>query len=125
LYGGFGDDLFVGGAGTDTLGSTSTTGSTSCLGNDTYRFDPGYGNDSVIDLSGNNVLWYTGISNPLQLQISAFGSYNVTITNLSTNEQTRLQNFCSSTTGYRNYIVRLSNGAEFTIGLTGNDYYLV
>jgi hypothetical protein len=101
----------------------------SCADDKTFIFEPGYGNDAVHNYYGGSaaVAWtlkYASITNPNQLTVSYSGN-NVILTNLATGEQTTLCNFRSSIY-YQHYVIELgSSSSQWTIGRTGNDYYLV
>ena len=84
LLGDIGDDVLDGGVGNDILNGGE--------GDDVYVFSKGYGNDTIIDMSGSNTIWFRGI-NKKDVRVNGLKQTDVSIAIKNSQDELTIQNF--------------------------------
>lgn len=102
LYGGTENDVLTGSGGNDTLSGDA--------GNDTYRFDVGFGLDSITDSSGTDIIQFG--AGPSKSDVAIFKSGTNLILKTGVGDQVTLTN--QTTAGYVIEKVQLSDNSYLT-----------
>lgn len=110
LSAGVGDDILSGKEGNDTLdGGAGNDVLKGGKGNDTYIFARGYGNDTVIDLHGQNVLWFKGLA-PSDLRVNGTDDYDAALKIKGTEDTLVIRDFCKGEE-YQDYTLKFEGAA--------------
>lgn len=111
LAGGAGNDTLIGGAGLDTLkggsGNDTLNGGND---HDTYIFFDGFGNDTIIDTTGEDILDFTAVTAPLTINLS-----------LSANQITSGGNSVTISAGTVIETILATSGNDTIIGNSGDN----
>lgn len=123
IDGGSGNDTLSGGAGNDDLsgkeGNDTLDGEAGNdilkggKGDDTYIFAKGYGNDTVIDIDGQNTLCFKGLS-VKDVRVNGTDEQNATVHIKGTNDTLVISNFCKGEE-YRNYKLKFEDASMHAV----------
>jgi len=115
LYGNDGNDYLDGGSGNDSLYGDD--------GDDTYIFGSGYGNDTISDSSGTNIIKLADVAtDDISVEFPT-DNYHAVLTIASTGETLTIQNFRSSA-AWRNFILEFDDGTTGTIDINTSSLIL-
>lgn len=132
IDGGPGDDTISGGAGNDDLsgkeGNDTLDGGAGNdilkggKGDDTYIFGKGYGNDTVIDLEGQNTLYFKGLS-VKDVRVNGTDVQNATVRIKGTKDTLILSDFCKGEE-YRRYFLKFED-ASMPVAAENSPFHLI